>query len=75
MTTGHGCFRTSFISNAGLIVRKSDSLPFENAATVLCVYATAILAFINLGGLSKDLSLKAYLLAVAEAFLSRVSVG
>ncbi|KAL6872001.1 putative polyketide synthase [Trichoderma novae-zelandiae] len=56
MTIGHGCFTTSFISDASLVVKIPDSLSFEEAATVPCVYATAIHALINLGGLTEGMS-------------------
>lgn len=56
MTIGHGCFTTSFISEANLVVKIPDDLSFENAATVPCVYATAIHALINLGGLCEGMS-------------------
>ncbi|KAL6694561.1 KR domain-containing protein [Trichoderma pleuroticola] len=56
MTIGHGCFTTSLISEASLVVKIPDSLSFEDAATVPCVYATAIHALINLGGLCEGMS-------------------
>ncbi|PTB51813.1 hypothetical protein M431DRAFT_19014 [Trichoderma harzianum CBS 226.95] len=57
MTIGHGCFTTSFISEASLVVKIPGNLSFEDAATVPCVYATAIHALINLGGLCEGMSL------------------
>ncbi|KAH0524470.1 hypothetical protein TsFJ059_006974 [Trichoderma semiorbis] len=56
MTIGHGCFTTSFISEASLVVKIPDNLSFEDAATVPCVYATAIHALVNLGGLCEGMS-------------------
>ncbi|UKZ81348.1 putative PKS-like protein biosynthetic cluster [Trichoderma virens FT-333] len=56
MTIGHGCFTTNFISDASLVVKIPEKLSFEDAATVPCVYATAIHALINLGGLCEGMS-------------------
>ncbi|KAL7786787.1 putative polyketide synthase [Trichoderma ceciliae] len=56
MAIGHGCFTTNFISDASLVVKMPDNLSFEDAATVPCVYATAIHALINLGGLCEGMS-------------------
>ncbi|KAL5084329.1 hypothetical protein Trisim1_012129 [Trichoderma cf. simile WF8] len=56
MTIGHGCFTTNFISEASLVVKIPDSLSFEDAATVPCVYSTAIHALINVGGLCEGMS-------------------
>ncbi|RFU76193.1 polyketide synthase [Trichoderma arundinaceum] len=56
MTIGHGCFATTFISDADLVVKIPDNLSFEEAATVPCVYATAIHSLINLGGLCEGMS-------------------
>ncbi|UKZ55581.1 Type I Iterative PKS [Trichoderma virens] len=56
MTIGHGCFTTNFISDASLVVKIPENLSFEDAATVPCVYATAIHALINLGGLCEGMS-------------------
>ncbi|KAM0256221.1 hypothetical protein ACHAQJ_005092 [Trichoderma viride] len=56
MTIGHGCFTTNFISDASLVVKIPDNLSFEDAATVPCVYATAIHALIDLGGLREGMS-------------------
>lgn len=56
MAIGHGCFTTSFISDASLAVKIPNNLSFEDAATVPCVYATAIHALINLGGLREGMS-------------------
>ncbi|KAL6903104.1 polyketide synthase [Trichoderma evansii] len=56
MAIGHGCFTTNFISDASLAVKIPDNLSFEEAATVPCVYATAIHALINLGGIHQGMS-------------------
>lgn len=56
MAIGHGCFTTNFISDASLAVKIPNNLSFEDAATVPCVYATAIHALINLGGLHEGMS-------------------
>ncbi|PHH63369.1 hypothetical protein CDD81_6066 [Ophiocordyceps australis] len=51
MQTGHGCFSTTLVVDSSSLVKIPDSLSFEDAATVPCVYGTAIHALINLGGL------------------------
>ncbi|PNP38378.1 hypothetical protein TGAMA5MH_09736 [Trichoderma gamsii] len=56
MAIGHGCFTTNFLSDASLVVKIPHNLSFEEAATVPCVYATAIHALINLGGLHEGMS-------------------
>ncbi|KAM0470501.1 hypothetical protein ACHAPX_009867 [Trichoderma viride] len=56
MAIGHGCFTTNFISDASLVVKIPNNISFEEAATVPCVYATAIHALINLGGLREGMS-------------------
>lgn len=56
MAIGHGCFTTNFVSDASLVVKIPNNLSFEEAATVPCVYATAIHALINLGGLCEGMS-------------------
>ncbi|KAM0454086.1 hypothetical protein ACHAO4_004834 [Trichoderma viride] len=56
MAIGHGCFTTNFISDASLVVKIPNHLGFEEAATVPCVYATAIHALVNLGGLREGMS-------------------
>ncbi|UKZ71288.1 putative secondary metabolism biosynthetic enzyme [Trichoderma atroviride] len=56
MAIGHGCFTTNFISDASLVAKIPSDLSFEEAATVPCVYATAIHALINLGGLRQGMS-------------------
>lgn len=53
MTIGHGCFTTNFITEASLATRLPENMSFEEAATIPCVYATAIHALINLGGLEE----------------------
>jgi NADPH:quinone reductase-like Zn-dependent oxidoreductase/SAM-dependent methyltransferase len=53
MTIGHGCFTTNFVTEANLVIKISDKLSFEEAATIPCVYATAIHALINLGGMTE----------------------
>lgn len=50
----HGCFSTTFIALATQLVKIPDSLSFEEAATMPCVYTTVIQALINVGNLSKD---------------------
>lgn len=55
MTIGHGCFTSSFVTDASLVIKMPDNLSFEEAATVPCVYATAIHALINLGGLCEGM--------------------
>ncbi|PTB36575.1 hypothetical protein M441DRAFT_62043 [Trichoderma asperellum CBS 433.97] len=56
MAIGHGCFTTNYISDARLVVKIPKNLSFEEAATVPCVYATAIHALINIGGLREGMS-------------------
>ncbi|KEY68502.1 hypothetical protein S7711_08355 [Stachybotrys chartarum IBT 7711] len=53
MTIGHGCFTTNFVTEASLATRLPENMSFEEAATIPCVYATAIHALINLGGLEE----------------------
>lgn len=52
----HGCFSSSFVTNANLVAKIPDNLSFENAASMPCVYTTAIHALINIGRLTKDKS-------------------
>lgn len=51
-----GCLATSMITSAKLVARIPDSLSFEDAATMPCVYATVIHSLINLGGLERGMS-------------------
>lgn len=53
MAMCHGSFGTRFVLDSNLAVKIPDNLSFEDAATVPCVYATAIHALINLGGLTE----------------------
>ncbi|GME55565.1 Lovastatin diketide synthase LovF [Neofusicoccum parvum] len=49
----HACFSTSFAVRADLAAKMPEGLSFEDAASMPCVFTTAIHALINVGGLSK----------------------
>lgn len=49
----HGCFSTTFVAPASQLVKIPDSLSYEEASTMPCVYATVIHALLNVGNLSK----------------------
>ncbi|EOD49628.1 putative polyketide synthase protein [Neofusicoccum parvum UCRNP2] len=49
----HACFSTSFAVRADLVAKMPEGLSFEDAASMPCVFTTAIHALINVGGLSK----------------------
>ncbi|KAF2144355.1 uncharacterized protein K452DRAFT_140881 [Aplosporella prunicola CBS 121167] len=56
----HGCFSTRLVIPASLLVKIPDSLSFEDASTMPCVYATAVHALVNVGGLSKGQTVLIY---------------
>jgi NADPH:quinone reductase-like Zn-dependent oxidoreductase len=50
---GAGCFSTSVIASSQLCVRIPDSLSFEDASTMPCVFATVIYSLMDIGRLEK----------------------
>ncbi|KAJ4346503.1 uncharacterized protein N0V89_010432 [Didymosphaeria variabile] len=46
-----GCLSTKIVTSAQLCARIPDSLSFEDAATMPCVYSTVIHSLVNVGGL------------------------
>ena len=46
-----GCFSTSLVVTAKLCAKIPDSLSFEDAATMPCVFATVIASLIDIGRL------------------------
>ncbi|KAH7400779.1 hypothetical protein DE146DRAFT_653958 [Phaeosphaeria sp. MPI-PUGE-AT-0046c] len=55
-TCDRGCLATTMVTSAKLCARIPDSLSFEDAATMPCVYSTVIHSLINLGGLERGMS-------------------
>ena len=53
MLFSRGCFSTSVIVSEKLCEKIPDSLSFEDAATMPCVYATAMYALFHIGHLEK----------------------
>ena len=54
MTFHHGCFSSSFATSENQVVKIPDTLSFEEAATMPCVYTTVIHSLINIGQLDKS---------------------
>jgi NADPH:quinone reductase-like Zn-dependent oxidoreductase len=53
MLFSRGCFSTSIIVPEQLCKKIPDSLSFEDAATMPCVYATAMYSLFNIGRLQR----------------------
>lgn len=51
-----GCFATKMVTSAKLCARIPDTLSFEDAATMPCVYNTVIHSLVNIGGLESGQS-------------------
>lgn len=47
----HGCFSTRLVTSAKLCAKMPDNLSFEEAATMPCVYSTAIYSLLTVGRL------------------------
>lgn len=53
MYFGTGCFSTRFTSSEQLCYQIPENLSFEDAATMPCVYGTAIHSLVNVGNLER----------------------
>jgi NADPH:quinone reductase-like Zn-dependent oxidoreductase len=53
MYMSDGCFATYSIVPAALCVKMDESLSFEQAAAIPCVYATALLALVDKANLQR----------------------
>lgn len=53
---GAGCFSTSLVVSASLCAKIPDNLSFEDAATMPCVFATAIYSLLHVGRLEKGMT-------------------
>ncbi|KAF1979110.1 putative polyketide synthase [Bimuria novae-zelandiae CBS 107.79] len=51
-----GCLATKMVTSAKLCAKIPDSLSFEDAATMPCVYSTVIHSFVGVGGLESGQS-------------------
>ncbi len=49
----HGCFSTRVVTSSSLCAKMPDDLSFEDAATIPCVYSTAIYSLLTVGRLEK----------------------
>lgn len=54
LISDHGCFSTRLVTSSRLCVKMPDDLSFEEAATMPCVYSTAIYSLLTIGRLEKD---------------------
>ena len=54
LISDHGYFSTRLVTSSRLCVKMPDDLSFEEAATMPCVYSTAIFSLLTLGRLQKD---------------------
>lgn len=53
MLIARGSFATSITTSEQLCAKMPDNLSFDDAATMPCVYATAIYSLFTIGGLEK----------------------
>ncbi|GKT68976.1 KR domain-containing protein [Colletotrichum tofieldiae] len=56
MAFHHGCFASRIICSTDQVVSLPQTLSFEEAATVPCVYSTVIHSLLTVGGLERDQS-------------------
>ncbi|OHX00063.1 polyketide synthase [Colletotrichum incanum] len=56
MAFHHGCFASRIVCSTDQVVTLPETLSFEEAATVPCVYSTVIHSLLTVGGLERDQS-------------------
>ncbi|KAK2057644.1 putative polyketide synthase [Colletotrichum caudatum] len=56
MAFSHGCFASRIVCSTDEVVTMPETLSFEEAATVPCVYSTVIHSLLTVGGLERDQS-------------------
>jgi NADPH:quinone reductase-like Zn-dependent oxidoreductase len=66
-----GCFATKFVTSSLLCALIPDTLGFEEAATMPCVYTTAIHSLLTIGQLKKDQVSATISLCQFERWLTR----